>query len=63
MLRNALEGPYENFDIIIEKAIPLWKNETKYRFLYAKPSRYMSPASNASCSVTSVMFPNSKDVN
>jgi len=26
MLRIALEGPYENFDNIIEEAIPLWKN-------------------------------------
>ena len=38
MLRIALEGPYENFDNIIEEAKPLWKTETKYKFPYANPS-------------------------
>ena len=61
-LRIALKGPNENFDNIIEEAIPLWKNETKYRFLYANPSCYMSFASDAFCSITSVMFPNYEDV-
>jgi hypothetical protein len=32
MLRIALEGPDENFDNIIEEAIPLWKIGAKYRF-------------------------------
>jgi hypothetical protein len=66
ILRIALEGPNENFDNIIEEAIPLWENGTKYlakyRFLYANPSRYMSSASDVFCSITLVMFPNSKDV-
>ena len=61
MLRIALEGPDENFDNIIEEAIPLWKTGTKYRFLYANPSRYVSSASDASCSVSSTMFSNSED--
>ena len=61
MLRIALEGPDENFDNIIEEAIPLWKTGTKYRFLYVNPSRYVSSASDASCSVSSTMFSNSKD--
>ena len=30
MLRSALKGPDENFDNIIEEAIPLWENGTKY---------------------------------
>ena len=30
MVRIALEGPYENFDNIIDKAIPLQNNESKY---------------------------------
>jgi len=62
MLRIALEGLDENFDNIIEEAIPLWKNGTKYRFLYANPSRYISSRSDASCSVTSAMLSNFEDV-
>ena len=62
MLRIALKGPDENFDNIIEEAIPLWKNGTKYWFLYANLSCYMSSASDASCSITSVMFPNFEDI-
>ena len=61
MLRIALEGTDENFDNIIEEAIPLWKSGTKYRFLYANPSLYVSSASDASCSISSTMFSNSKD--
>ena len=56
MLRIALEGPNENFDNIIEEAIPLWKSGTKYRFLYANPSLYVSSESDASCSVSSTIF-------
>jgi hypothetical protein len=58
MLRIALEGPNENFDNIIEEAIPLWKSETKYWFLYANPSLYVSSGSDTSCSVSSTMFSN-----
>jgi hypothetical protein len=63
ILRIALEGPNENFDNMIEEAILLRENGTKYRFLYhVDPSRYMSSASDVICSITSVTFPNSKDV-
>ena len=62
ILRSALEGPNENFDNIIEEAIPLWKTGTKYRFLYANPSRYVSSTSDASCSVSSTLFSNSEDM-
>ena len=63
MLRIALKGPNENFDNIMEEAISLWKIGTKYWFLCANPSDYVSSASNTSCSVTLVMFSNSKDTN
>ena len=56
-LRIALEGPNENFDNIIEEAIHLWKIGTKYQFLYANHSCYMSSTSDVFCSITSVMFP------
>ncbi len=52
MLRIALEGPDENFDNIIEEAVPLWKNEPKYWLLYANPSCYISSASDIFCSIT-----------
>ena len=62
MLKNALEEPNENLDNIMEEAILLWKNGTKYRFLYANPSRYVSTVSDVSCSVTSLLFPNYEDI-
>jgi hypothetical protein len=37
MLRIALEGPDEEVDDIIGDAIPLWKEDSKYRFLYVNP--------------------------
>jgi hypothetical protein len=43
MLRIALEGPDEEVDGIIGDAIPLWKKDNKYRFLYANPSYLNSP--------------------
>ena len=49
MLRNALEGPSDNFGNVFQKTIPLCKNKTKYWFPYAKPSHYMSFASDTSC--------------
>ena len=43
----SLEMPNKNFANIIEEEIFfLWENGTKYRFLYASPSRYMSSASD-----------------
>jgi len=55
MLRIALEGPDEEFDHVIDDAIPLWKNDNKYHFLYANPSSYLcsstrSSPSDATCS-------------
>ena len=61
MLRIALEEPNENFDNLVEETIPLWKNGTKYRFLYANPSRYMSFASDGLICI-SIIFPNHEDV-
>ena len=58
MLRIALEKPVKNFHNNIDQEIPMWKNGTKYRFLNANPSRYMFFASDASCSLSSLMFPN-----
>ena len=57
-----LEALLKIIDNIIEETIPLWRNGTKYWFLYANPSRYMSFASDTSCSLTSVMFPNFENV-
>jgi hypothetical protein len=55
MLRIALEGPDEEVDDIIGDAIPLWKKDSKYRFLYANPSAYLNfpntmSVSDVSCS-------------
>jgi hypothetical protein len=55
MLRIAFEGPNEEVDDIIGDTIPLWKKDSKYRFLYANPSSYLnSPntliVSDVSCS-------------
>jgi hypothetical protein len=56
LLRIALEGPKE-FDDILQDAIPLWKNETKYKFFYANPSIYLStPATSLSASNASSSF-------
>ena len=63
LLRNALEGADDNFgNHVFEKTSPLCKNNTKYRFPYAKPSRYMSFASDTSCSIISATFPNFDNV-
>jgi len=42
LLGVALEGPEEEYDAILMDAIPVWKYETKYKFLYAKPTTYLS---------------------
>ena len=41
MLR-ALEGPDQEVNDMIGDAIPLWKKDSKYRFLYANPSSYLN---------------------
>ena len=37
MLQIALEGSDEGVDDIIGDALPLWKKDSKYCFLYANP--------------------------
>ena len=39
------------------------KSGTKYQFLYATPSLYVSSVSDASCSISSTMFSNYEDTN
>jgi hypothetical protein len=56
MLRIALEGPDEKVDDIIGDAIPLWKKDSKYRFLYANPSSYLNSPNIVSVSDVSYLF-------
>ena len=56
MLRIALEGPDEGVDDIIGDAIPLWKKDNKYRFLYANPSSYLNSPNTVSVSDVSCSF-------
>jgi hypothetical protein len=56
MLRIALEGLDEEVDNIIGDAIPLWKKDSKYRFLYANPSSYLNSLNIVSVSDVSSSF-------
>jgi hypothetical protein len=56
MLRIALEGPNEEVDDIIGDAIPLWKKDSKYHFLYANPSSYLNSPNTVSVSDVSYSF-------
>jgi hypothetical protein len=56
MLRIALEGPDEEVDDIIGDAIPLWKKDSKYRFLYANPFSYLNSPNTVSVSDVSSSF-------
>ena len=56
MLWIALEGPDEEVDDIIGDAIPLWKKDSKYRFLYANPSSYLNFLNIVSVSDVSSSF-------
>jgi hypothetical protein len=56
MLRIALEGPDEEVDDIIGDAIPLWKKDSKYHFLYANPSSYLNSPNTVSVSDVSCSF-------
>jgi len=52
----VLEGLDEEVRDIINNAIVLWKNDSKYRFPYANPSFYLNELnglslSNATCSI------------
>jgi hypothetical protein len=55
-MRIALEGPDEEVDDIIGDAIPLWKKDSKYRFLYANPSSYLNFLNIVSVSDVSSSF-------
>jgi hypothetical protein len=46
-MRLALEGPDKDYDNIIQEAIVLWKNSSKFRHLYANPERYLTSATEA----------------
>ena len=56
MLRIALEGPDEEVDDIIGDAIPLWKKDNKYRFLYGIPSSYLNYPNTVTVSEMSCSF-------
>jgi len=57
MLRIALEGPDEEVDdIICDDAIPLWRKDSKYRFLYANPSSYLNSPNTVSMSDVPCLF-------
>jgi len=43
-MRLALEGPDKDYDNIIEEAIVLWKNSSKFRHLFTNPERYLAGA-------------------
>jgi hypothetical protein len=56
MLRIALEGLDEKVDDIIGDAIPLWKKDSKYCFLYSNPSSYLNSLNTVSVSDVSCLF-------
>ena len=56
MLRIALERPIEGVYDIISDIVPLWKNDIKYRFLYANPSFYLNSPNTPGVSDVSCSF-------
>ena len=59
MLQIALERPDEGIDGIISDVVPLWNNDSKYRFLCTNYSYYLSSpnaprVSDVSCSFGAV---------
>jgi len=56
MLQIALEGPHEVIDDIISNAALIWKNDSKYRFLYANPSSYLNSPNGPNVSDASRSF-------
>jgi hypothetical protein len=56
MLWIALEGPDEEVDDIIGDAIPLWKKDSKYLFLYVNPSSYLNSPNAVSVRDVSCSF-------
>ena len=56
MLQIALEGPNEGVDDMISDIVPLWKNDSLYRCLYANPSSYLNSLDTPSVSDVSCSF-------
>ena len=42
LLRIALEGPSESADSLLIEAVGLWKNSTKFRYLFSNLQMYLS---------------------
>jgi len=56
MLQIPLEGPNEVINDIINDDALLWKNDSKYCFLYANPCFYLNSPNGSSVSDASCMF-------
>jgi hypothetical protein len=48
IMRVAMEGPAIDFEPILMDAIVLWKNATKFRYLFTNPERYLTGAAEES---------------
>jgi hypothetical protein len=48
IMRVAMEGPATDFEPILMDAIVLWKNATKFRYLFTNPERYLTGAAEES---------------
>jgi len=55
MIQIAFEGLIEEVDDIISDVIPIWKNDTKYRFLFANHSSYLNSLNEPNISNTSYL--------
>ena len=53
---NCLGRPDEEVDDIFGNAIPLWKKDSKYRFLYANSSSYLNSPNTVSVNDVSCSF-------
>ena len=52
----VLVGPNEGVDDIIGEDVPLWKNDSKYCFLYANSSSYLNSPKTPNVSDVSCLF-------
>ena len=41
-----MEGPQDDFDYILVEAMELWRNSAKWRYLYARPEKYLASHSS-----------------
>jgi hypothetical protein len=48
VMRVALEGPTKDFDSILMDAIVLWKNATKFWYLFTNLKKYLIGATKES---------------